>query len=80
MAALNPMQLMNMLKNGNPQQVAEQIIKTNYANDPMMINLLQMGQKGDIQGLKQYAQQYLGQQGKNFDAEINNLMQAIKGL
>lgn len=80
MAALNPMQLMNMLKNGNPQQVAEQIIKTNYANDPMMINLLQMGQKGDIQGLKQYAQQYLGQQGKNFDAEMNNLMQAIKGL
>lgn len=80
MAALNPMQLMNMLKNGNPQQVAEQIIKTNYANDPMMINLLQMGQKGDIQGLKQYAQQYLGQQGKNFDAEMNNLRQAIKGL
>ena len=80
MATLNPMQLMNMLKNGNPQQVAEQIIKTNYANDPMMINLLQMGQKGDIQGLKQYAQQYLGQQGKNFDAEMNNLMQAIKGL
>ena len=71
---------MNMLKNGNPQQVAEQIIKTNYANDSMMINLLQMGQKGDIQGLKQYAQQYLGQQGKNFDAEMNNLMQAIKGL
>ena len=80
MAALNPMQLMNMLKNGNPQQVAEQIIKTNYANDPMMMNLLQMGQKGDIQGLKQYAQQYLGKQGKNFDAEMNNLMQAIKGL
>lgn len=80
MAALNPMQLMNMLKNGNPQQVAEQIIKTNYANDPMMMNLLQMGQKGDIQGLKQYAQQYLGQQGKNFDTEMNNLMQAIKGL
>lgn len=80
MAALNPMQLMSMLKNGNPQQVAEQIIKTNYANDPMMMNLLQMGQKGDIQGLKQYAQQYLGQQGKNFDAEMNNLRQAIKGL
>ena len=80
MAALNPMQLMNMLKNGNPQQVAEQIIKTNYSNDSMMMNLLQMGQKGDIQGLKQYAQQYLGQQGKNFDAEMNSLMQAIKGL
>ena len=80
MAVLDPKQLMNMLKNGNPQQVAEQIIKTNYSNDPMMMNLLQMGQKGDIQGLKQYAQQYLGQQGKNFDAEMNSLMQAIKGL
>lgn len=80
MAVLDPKQLMSMLKNGNPQQVAEQIIKTNYSNDPMMMNLLQMGQKGDIQGLKQFAQQYLGQQGRSFDAEMNSLMQAIKGL
>ena len=80
MAVLDPMQLMNMLKNGNPQQVAEQIIKTNFSNDPIMMNLLQLGQKGDVQSLKQFAQQYLSQQGKDFNKEMNNLMKTIKEL
>mgnify|MGYP000777478756 CR=1 FL=1 len=80
MAALNPMQLLTMLKNGNPQVVAEQIIQQNFPNDPTMQNLLQMGQKGDTQGLQQFAQQFLGQQGKDFNREMNNLMSMIKGL
>lgn len=80
MAVLNPNQLLAMLKEDNPQAVAQQIIRTNFANDPMMMNVLQMGQKGDIQSLKQFAQQYLSQQGRNFDDEMNKLMQAIKGL
>lgn len=80
MAVLNPNQLLAMLKEDNPQAVAQQIIRTNFANDPMMMNALQMGQKGDIQGLKQFAQQYLSQQGRNFDDEMNKLMRAIKGL
>ena len=44
MAALNPMQLMMMLKNGNPRQVAYQIIQQKYPNDPQMQNLLRLGQ------------------------------------
>ena len=80
MAVIDPMQLMNMLKNGNSQQVAEQIIKTNFSNDPIMMNLLQLGQKGDVQSLKQFAQQYLSQQGKDFNKEMNNLMKTIKEL
>lgn len=80
MAALNPMELLGMLRGGNPQAVAEQIIKTNFPNDPMMQNLLQMGQKGNTQGLQQFAQQYLGQQGKDFNKEMGNLMNMIKGL
>lgn len=80
MAALNPMQLLGLLKGGNPKAVAEQIIQTNFPNDPTMQNLLNMGQKGDIKGLQQFAQQYLGQQGKDFNNEMNNLMNMIKGL
>lgn len=79
MAALNPMQLLGMLKGGNPQVVAEQIIQQNFSNDPMMQNLLKMGQKGDIQGLQQFAQQFLRQRGKDFNTEMSNLMSAIKG-
>jgi len=74
MAALNPMQMLNLLKGGNPQEVAQQIIQTNFPNDPMMQNLLQMGQKGDIKGVEQFAQNFLSQQGKNFNEEMNNFM------
>lgn len=80
MAALNPIQLMQLLKKGNPQEVAQQIIQTNYANDPTMRKLLQMGQNNDIQGLKQFAQQYFAQQGRDFESEMNNLMTALKEL
>jgi hypothetical protein len=80
MAALNPMQLLAMLKQGNPQYVAEQIIRNNFPNDPTMQNLLAMGQRGDVQGLQQYAQQLLGSQGRNFDIEMQNLLNMIKGL
>ena len=63
MASLNFFQLLSQIKNGNPRMVAEQIIQTNYANNPMMQNLLRMGQNGDVQGLEQFATQYFGQQG-----------------
>lgn len=80
MGTLNPMQLIMMLKQGNPQYVAQQIIQNNFPNDPTMQNLLQMGQKGDIQGLEQIAQQMLNSQGKDFKTEMNNLMNLTKNL
>lgn len=80
MANLNPMQLIMMLKNGNPQAVAEQIINQNFSNNPQMQQLLQMGKNGDTQGLQQIAQQILGQQGKDFNTEMNNLMNMTKNL
>lgn len=80
MAALNPMMLISLLKNGNPQEVATQIIKNNFPNDPMMQNLLKWGQEGDINSLEQFAQQYFNQQGKNFNQEMQGLMESIKRL
>ena len=43
---LNPMQLLGMLKNGNPQDVAKQIIKQNFSSDPLMQNLLKAVETG----------------------------------
>ena len=80
MAALNPMQLMLALKNGNPRQVAQQIIQTNYPNDPTMMNLVQMAERGDIQGLQKVAENVLGAQGKNFQQEFQNLMSGIRNF
>jgi hypothetical protein len=80
MANLNPMQLLLMLKNGNPQAVAEQIINQNFPNNPQMQQLLQMGKQGNTKGLEQIAQQILGQQGKDFNTEMNNLLNMTKNL
>ena len=77
MATMNPMNLMMMLKNGNPRQVAMQIIQNNYPNDPRMSQLVQLAERGDTQSLQKIAEQMFGAQGKNFSAEMSNLMQAI---
>lgn len=78
MAAMNPMQLMSLLKNGNPRQAAMMIIQNNYPNDPMMQNLIQLGERGDTQSLQKIAQNLLGRRGMDYSAEMHNLMQAIE--
>lgn len=77
MANLNIFQMLQMISTRGPQAAAEEIIKTNYPNDPQMNNLLQMGYSGDIQGLEQIAQQYCAQNGRNFTAEMNSIMQML---
>lgn len=71
------MQLLNLLKSGNPRMAAEQIIAQNYPNDPQMQYLLQLGQKGDYNTLKNYAQQLLSRNGLNVDSELNNLINTL---
>lgn len=78
MANVNPMQLILMLKNGNPQTIATELIKQNFPNDPTMNSLLQMGQNGDTKGVEKFAKQYFGQQGKNFEQEMANFMSLFK--
>lgn len=80
MANLNILQLLSQIKKGNPRTVAEQIIQTNYANDPMMQNLLKMGQNGDTKGLEQFATQYFGQQGRDFQTEMQNFLNTVQNM
>lgn len=77
---LNPMQLMMMLKQGNPRQVAMSIINQNYSNDPTIRSLVQMAERGDTQNLERIVGNMLGAQGKNFSAEMQNLLNAVKSF
>ena len=45
---MNPMQLISLLKNRNPQELAMSMIKNNNINDPMINELIQSAQNGDI--------------------------------
>ena len=80
MASLNPMQLIMMLKQGNPQTVAMQIIQSNFSNNPNMLNLLQMAQNGNVTELEQYARQIANSKGLDYDTEMNNLKAAIRNM
>ncbi len=77
---LNPMQMMMMLKQGNPRQVAMQIINQNYPNDPNMYQLVQMAERGDVRNLEKIVGNMLGAQGKNFSAEMQNLLNAVRNF
>ena len=56
MAGINPLQMIAALKRGNPQAVAENIIKENFPNDPLLQNLLQIARQGNEVGVQQFAQ------------------------
>ena len=77
MSVLNPMTIISMLANGNPQQVAQNIINQNFPNDPNMQMLLQMGLKNDTQGIQNFARQYLGQRGLDLDTEMSKFMSLL---
>ena len=80
MAGINPIQLISMLKNGNPQQIAQQLIQQNFQNNPMIMNLYQMGMSGNYQGIENFARQYLKQQGKDLDQEMAAFVQFMNSV
>lgn len=80
MANLNPMQLLNLLRSGNPQAVVQQIIQQNYPNDPTMQQLLELGRQGNTQAINQFAQQFFARSGRDFQSEFKVFMDSLKGM
>lgn len=80
MAILNPIELFQTLKKGNPKEVAIQLIQNNFSNDPMAQNLLAMGLQGNQKGLEEFATDYFRQQGKDFQTELNTFINEVMGL
>ena len=73
----NPMQFINMIKGiKNPKDAVINMIKTN--NNPMVKNLVEMAEKGDSQGVENFARNMLKEQGRDFDAEMNEFMKNFK--
>lgn len=69
----NPMQFMNMLKGiKNPKDAVINMIKKN--NNPMIKNLVEMAEKGDNEGVENFARNLYKQQGRDFDKEFKNFM------
>ena len=69
---VNPMQLVQMIKNGmNPQQLMISVLENQMTNTPLGANLLNLAKKGDGKQIEQIARNIYQQQGRNFDEDLN---------
>lgn len=73
----NQMQIINMLRGiQNPKDAVMNIVKSN--NNPMIKNLVEMAEKGDKQGVENFARNLMKEQGKDFDKEFGNFINNFK--
>lgn len=70
----NPMQLMQMMKGGNPQQMLQQLMgNSQLMQNPMAKNAIQMAQKNDIQGIENMAKNLCKEKGLNPDEVMSQI-------
>ena len=72
------MQLLQILKSGNPQQIAMQMLQQNAGDNPVLNNVLQMAQGGNMSGVEQIARNLCKSRGVNPDEMMKQLQQQFK--
>lgn len=71
---MNPMQLMQMMKNGgNPQQMIMNMMRQQAGSNPVMNNALQMMEKGDNAGLENLARNLCKERNINPDEAFDQI-------
>lgn len=75
---MNPMQLIQMLRNGqNPQQLAMNLLENQMGSTPMGQNLLNLARNGRSADIEQIARNLAKQQGIDFDKEFTSFKQML---
>ena len=68
---VNPMMLIQMIKNGkNPQQLLMSILEGQAGGNPVNNNLINMVKQGRTADIETFARNYFASQGKDFDTEF----------
>lgn len=71
---MNPLNIFQMMKNGNPQQFLQQMIGNNQImSNPLIKNAMQMAQNGDMQGVEKMARNLCNEKGINADDMMNQI-------
>ena len=75
---VNPMQLVQMIKNGsNPQQLMMSVLENQMSNNPMGQNLLHLAKNNQTQGIEQIARNICQQRGVDYDTAFNNFKNSL---
>lgn len=76
--AVNPMQLIQMIKNGqNPQQLMLFVLESEMGNTPFGANLLTLAKSNKTSEIEQIARNICRQRGIDFDSEFNAFKQQL---
>lgn len=76
---VNPMQLIQLIKNGNnPQQLLMNIMQQQGGNNPILNNAMNLAQNGNVAGLEMIARNIAQQKGLDFDKEFANFQSYFK--
>lgn len=69
---MNPIQLMQMLKRGNPQSFVFQMLEQNAQNNPFFANILQLARNNKTTEIEQIAMNMCKEKGIDFNKEFNS--------
>lgn len=70
---INPMQIMQMMKGGNPQQAIMNAMRNQAGQNPVLNNALDMAEKQDAKGLEQLARNLCESNGVNADDMVKQI-------
>lgn len=72
---MNPMEIIKsfLTKGLTPKG----IVKSMVGNNPIFNNLIEMAEKGNNQGVEEFARNMLKERGLDFDKEMANMKQAL---
>ena len=69
---MDPVQLMQMLKGGNPQSFVFQMLEQNAQNNPFFANILQLAKSNKTSEIEQIAINMCKEKGIDFNKEFNS--------
>ena len=68
-------QFVNMMKNGNPEQMIMSMLEQSAQNNPILENLLNMAKNNDSEGIESYVRNVAREKGIDYDKEFNSFKQ-----
>lgn len=73
---MNPFELIRnfMTKGMTPKGIIQRMA----GNNPMINNLIQMNEQGDVKGVETFARNVLKERGIDYDKEMENLKRTLK--
>ena len=69
---MNPFQMIQMLKGGNPQSFVFQMLEQNAQNNPFFANILQLAKSNKTAEIEQIAVNMCKEKGIDFNKEFNS--------